>query len=417
MAPSRRTVWIALSVSVALHLFVLLFPHRRDDIPTEQRFHLSPVRSASLIELLRAGRPELIFDGMERLPGPAFVLPGLSLTEVPFYDDLPGPVGPELTKTDSLWLAARAEKVLRLAPDDAPIDLNRLALDGEARKAEEAEELDEYARFFMGDADTTDQASQSHSRARQVVMRAIEAMGGWDALAALTELNAGVWIASTTHFIGRTETWVPLYYYPTERWRFSTVEGFSSVPVQVKLSLDPNHPNEPFQLYKPRAELSAYRSLFTDLWRYGPPLPNDGTHKRRKGHVSRWHFLERFLGHAVVLSYIGIEDYGRRHTEVEAILVNDYKYGQYFEAYFSRETGLLVASTEGFTEFEKEWHWRKYGRRLKGWTTEFDDYRSVKEVLLPHFIRRRQGSASVSIRLQIALNAESLSGSPPAVPE
>jgi hypothetical protein len=28
-----------------------------------------------------------------------------------------------------------------------------------------------------------------------------------------------------------------------------------------------------------------------------------------------------------------------------------------------------------------------------------------------------QGSASVSIRLQIALNAESLSGSPPAVPE
>ena len=94
MAPSRRTVWIALSVSVALHLFVLLIPHGRDDIPTQQRFHLSPVRSASLIELLRAGRPELIFEGMERLPGPAFVLPGLSLTEVPSTMTCPDPLDP-----------------------------------------------------------------------------------------------------------------------------------------------------------------------------------------------------------------------------------------------------------------------------------------------------------------------------------
>ena len=93
--------------------------------------------------------------------------------------------------------------------------------------------------------------------------------------------------------------------------------------------------------------------------------------------------------------------HARRHTEVEAILVNDQKYGQYFEAYFSRETGLLVAVTERFTEFEKEW------------TTEFADYRPVKGVLLPHFIRRRQGSASVSIHLQTAPDAESLSSSPP----
>ena len=412
MAATRSNVWIALCVSAALHVLLLLIPPGERPIPTGHRFHLSPVPSAAWIELLRASRPELTVDGMERLPGPAFVLPRLPLADVPFDDDLPEPAAPELTKTDSLWLAARTEKGLWLPPEDVPIDLNQLALEMEARKDREVERLDEYARYFAGDADTTDQASQSHGRARQVVMRAIESMGGWDALAALTELHAGVWMASTTHVFRGSETRVPLYYYPVARWHFSTEDGFSRESAPVELSLDPNHPNEPYQLYNPK-ELSAYRILFTNLWQHGPELPNDGTRKRFEGHVTRWHFLERFLGHAVVLSYIGPVYHGHRHTEVEAILVNDHKYGQYFEAYFSRETGLLVAVTEGFTQFEKEWYWRKYRRHLREWTTEFADYRSVKGVLLPHFIRRRQGSASVSIHLQTAPDAESLSSSPP----
>ena len=416
MTTSRKQVCLALSVSAALHLLILLIPPGRGDVPKGMRFRLSPVPSASWIEILRASRPELTVDGMERLPGPGFVLPQLTLTDLPF-DDLPQPAAPELTKTDSLWLAARTEKGLWLPPEEVPVDLNELALAAEARKAEEVEGLDEYARHFAGDSDTTDQASKSHRRARQVVMRAIDAMGGWQALAALTELHAGVWLASTTHRVGRIETRVPLYYYPTARWHFSAAEGFSSESVPVELSLDPDHPNEPYQRYSPGSELSAYRSLFSNLWRYGPPLPNEGTPKRLKGHLTRWHFLERFLGHAVVLSYIGKERYGRAHTDVEAIRVNDHKYGQYFEAFFSRETGVLVAVIEGFTEYERRWAKKRGGRLPDDWTTEYADYRPVNGVLLPHHIRRRQGSAFVSIHLQLAHDAGSLSSSPPAEPE
>ena len=405
-------VLLAIAFSAMLHLVAVFTFSISKDYEKGLRFRLSPGLAERKFDPPQAAPADAPFGGMKRLAQQNFRLPQPEPTVGSIGGDLPA-----ISTEDRLGPPVGVQKAPWSHPES--INLSQLALELAARSTEV--ELEEYARLYVGDADTTDQESHSHNRARMVVLRAIEAMGGLDALAALTELHVAVWMESTTHNVGTVSSRVPRYLYPVARWHFDATQGLSIEPVEVRLSLDPDSPNEPYQLYHPGPDLDAYHSQFTNYWS-GPRLPNEGTRKRRDGTARRWHFLDRFLSHDVRLGYVGRqrhEDvYKRTGPSVETVLVNDHKYGQYFEAHFSQTTGLLVAITEGFTEYEKDWHLRTYGPPRLGLkaTTEYADHRSVGGVLLPHRIRRRGGPTVVNLQLQILVDADSLGIGPPVVP-
>ena len=62
---------------------------------------------------------------------------------------------------------------------------------------------------------------------------------------------------------------------------------------------------------------------------------------RHRGEEVRWHFIDRFLGEGVALDYLG-QERSRDGTCYEVLLVDDRKFGHYFEALFDCRTVLLA---------------------------------------------------------------------------
>ncbi|MFC1526017.1 hypothetical protein ACFL6X_04305, partial [Candidatus Latescibacterota bacterium] len=343
---------------------------------------------------------------LSQLPGFRLALPGLGDTTL---------VPPKL-------LVPRPDVVDEL-------DLDELALEGLRRRIEERER---YARIQVYDADTTDAESRNRRRARQVVERAIEAMGGMDSLLAIREMRAHVWIEASEHVIPATLE-VPMqvyprapYAYPVARWFFKGWDTFVEEPIRVEASTDPAVVNPPYVFLNPRTSLTRYDLLFPNQWAILLP---EARQLREQGRGARWHFVDRFLGEGVSISYVGRERYRSPSgpMPVDVIQVNDRQYGDLIEALFDRDTGLLTCLREGLNPEEEERYRVARSQRRGGvspranvptWDTQYDDYRPVNGVLTAHLLRRirlLRGSPpiKVTVRLKVAYNGAFPDASPP----
>jgi len=193
--------------------------------------------------------------------------------------------------------------------------------------------------------------------------------------------------------------------------------------IEVEMSLDLAVENAPYVFLNPSISKSKYERLFPNQWATLRILP-EMRRLRELGRGARWHFVDRFLGESVSISYIGRE----RHQSlsgtvaVDVIQVDDRRFGDFMEAFFDRGTGLLVCTREGLTPFEWE-RYREASYRLglspgvhpPTWDTHYGDYRSVNGVLTPHLLRRGLGlrGRGIAVRLKVAYNGGVPDSSPP----
>lgn len=342
------------------------------------------------------------------VPVPYSRLPGYRL-RAPFLGD----------SLDEVYLPS-------MPPEAVPeIDLNQLELEALRRRVQQR---DGYARLVLPDADTTDAESTNRRRARLVVYRAIDAMGGMDALLALKEMHVRVWIVSSEHRLpDHTYVSLPPYAYPVSRWDFRERDEASWEQVQVAISTDPGKPNPPYVFRNPARDLWAYDLLFPNLWALVlSGMPSRLRDQREAGWAARWHFVDRFLGAGVELAYIGRERYGRRLADV--IRVSDRPYGFFFEAFFDTHTALLVGTREGLSPWEQQLFRDLCRRQGSGpcrppvWETTYADYNKVQGVLTAHRMRRRiyppslLRPSSSTVLLKVAYNADELDDAAPDVP-
>lgn len=428
----RRVLAGALVASLLLHLLlVLLLEFSYTPLPVTYRvtFQLPSTRFSQPPEPFAPGPP--VPGGLPQpLEFPAGTGPG-------FLSDLPGPPAGPAAGSPELPGFLSGPGIEGLfppkpldfkAPDLILPDFNTLAI---AQVRALAEEREGYARFrlFDFDADTTDAESRRRSRAKQIVERAIEAMGGREALLKIREMKARVWLESTESCWTSTPVQVPPYVYPVAIWQYTAQGTFADKHVEVKISLDPALPNPDYVL-RPPCNLSSYYTLFDSRWVF----PSPGTPReisavrelqpagrlREQGEAARWHFIDHFLGDGVNISYVRSERLeGRRFARnakdrlVEVIRVEDERYGQFQEACFDQQTGLLLATVDGLTPQEQQWYRRAYGREPPVWPTLYDRYQPIRGVLTPHRLIR----SGVTIHFKVAYNGEEPDPSIPDVNE
>ncbi|NKB69528.1 MAG: hypothetical protein GKR89_20860 [Candidatus Latescibacteria bacterium] len=407
----RRVLYGAFLLSLLLHLTTFVVP-KPDEMPEsrfEVRYQPPPRRPVPF----KAPRPLAPGQQLERLQ----ITPDFArLPAAP----RPNPVAPRpLPKTETPTRLDTTDPVLDrpkseifLADTLVLPDFDELALDAVRRKAQEREAR---GRLQLHDADTTDADSQNRSRARQVVERAIAAMGGRAALLAIREMRAKVWIEQNlTISRSRGPVPVPSYVYPVVHWRYAGLGEFSSDPIEVEVSLDPATPNELYVFRYPPGK-SEFFFLFDYRWQaitaFTPP---EAAQLRQVGNEARWHFIDRYLGHGVVLHYLGPERFDNQF--VEAIRVEDEEYGHFFEAFFSRRTHLLVGVRESLRPAEQYFYRRAKRQQRRAfedrppvWTTLYGNYREVQGVLAPHRLERwvfPGSKAPLIVHLSIAYNGQ-----------
>ena len=109
---------------------------------------------------------------------------------------------------------------------DLYLDSLTLAADIRSREA-----LEQYARLYMADADTTDVESQQRRQARQIVERAIRVMGGRERLRALRTKRVRLWVEAWEHVIEFPPPPRVLnlgaYVYPAVEWDYRFTRGVS----------------------------------------------------------------------------------------------------------------------------------------------------------------------------------------------
>jgi hypothetical protein len=294
------------------------------------------------------------------------------------------------------------------------VDLDALLV---AKLRRELAEREQYARFELPDADTTDAQSRRRSRARQIVERAIAAMGGREALEKIREMKARVWIEALEDVVvtySGTRVWhveliaVSPFAFPVAIWEFGP-RGFVDTPIHSP----PLTPDNPYLTRNPSHSKRRYSSLFETRWAF---FPAGKRQLREKGESMRWQFIEHFLGESVELVYVGTEKLGE--ATVEVIRVEDYRYGGHSEAFFDQETGLLSVSRDGLMPAEQQWYTENHRQFPPVWTTLYLNYRPVQGVLMPHTLRRSgpscpdcQGSvttrtAETAVHLTIGVNGQ-----------
>jgi hypothetical protein len=406
---TRRDLWplfrLSLGISLLAHLLFVVF------VPLVPREQQPPPRlQVRLVPLYRQLEP-LLPGQTESRP-----LPG-ELPEALLFPSAPGTGGAYGFVEGSLGTAPLSSsagsgitealpmpqpKPLEFEPEQVELpDLDSLALQGLKKAVEDREHP---ARLHLPDSDTTDAESQRRRQARQVVERAIQAMGGWEALRAIHEMRARVWIEATEHVIYPTRldsvivTVLP-YAYPMATWQYQGQEMFVNTPIKVRISLDLAEPNEAYVLRNPTITRSRYHAQFDARW---SALPLRSRRLREQGEATRWHFLERFFGEGIILEYLGIEDF--HDTLVDVIHVEDTRYGYEYQALFSRRTGLLQATREGLI------------------TTVYDRYRTEQGVLVAHRLERyklQRGAVlkRVVVHLMIAYNGQEPDRALPALEE
>lgn len=433
----RRWVRLTLALSCLLHLLFLLLvdlvynPFAPPE--TGYRVLLQPPTSFSFSEPFPSLAPS-------RLPIPTFSpdgvagpgqTPSMGMADQPEGEDAgPGAIGVEgLLVGGGGQGEVAGEKVGAFtAPAVPDLDYDRLLIE---KLRQEIAEREQYARFHVLDADTTDDKSQRRSRARQIVERAIAAMGGREALGRVRELKARVWIEATENCIPLI--WPPPavqpYAYPVALWQYTSQGTFVNQRVGVTVSFDPDVPNTIALVRDPCITLPKYYSLFESRWLgMSPPVQPPVGKQREQGEAARWHFIDHFLGEGVEIYYLTSEEYRNpypRHEKdledrgkgrlVDVVQVVDERYGHLQEALFDRETGLPLALREGLAPEEQRWYMMLYAQKPPVWMTLYGNYQPVQGVLTPHRLLRSVQGKFLTVHLKVAYNGEEPDRSEPDV--
>ena len=142
---------------------------------------------------------------------------------------------------------------------------------------------------------------------------------------------------------------------------------------------------------------------------------------RHRGEAVRWHFIDRFMGEGVALDYLG-QERSRDGACFDVLLVDDRKFGHYFEALFDCHTALLAKTREKLTPKEEQWFRQANPDFLPPtWITAYNGYQEVQGVLTPHCWERTLGRhtsyrhLTSHIRLQWAYNGAELSAAEPVL--
>ena len=393
---------VCLFLSALLHLaVVLLTPSTPDPQPALQVVFRPPPRTLEM-RAFDPTRPALHERQMQRL-----VVKGapLQLAQEPAESVPLGEIAEQLPP-EARDDMAHLEKRMQIEWSDY-VNIDSLLL---ARMAAEGDFREGYARFPLS-------IGADRDRALEVIERAIEAMGGRKRLLAIKEMSAMVWIEVNLKEL-RMPSWqngVPLsvisvnpYLYPVATWHY---EGWGNHAVakkkkyKVEVSFDPAVPNPSYVSKNPERQPRIFETLFNDRWsQYGSNLPPNLAAMRHRGEEVRWHFIDRFLGEGVALDYLG-QERSRDGTCFEVVLVDDRKYGHYFEALFDCRTALLSVTREKLTPQEEQW-FRQANPKVNPptWITVYDRYQEVQGVLTPHRWERTEGWNTISVYLQWAYN-------------
>ena len=178
-------------------------------------------------------------------------------------------------------------------------------------------------------ADTTSEAGRRRSRAREIIDRAIEAMGGLERLQAVRDKRVRV-----ERWDSERQIWHPMdvrSYLRGRRYRVDTAPDVAR----------------------------GHDGRQSWYLRYGLLLPP----RDESYNAERWDFLSRFRGDGVIVEYEGRRQ--MQYRTLEAVRVIDTKFGRQRLAYFDVEDSLLYAEVEG------------------GRTTTYRQYRETGGVLTP----------------------------------
>ena len=328
--------------------------------------------------------------------------------------------------TESAPLGEIAEQLPPAARDDMAHLAKRMRIEWSdyvsidslllARRA--AEDREGYVRFPLPNT------GAGRDRALEVIERAIEAMGGMKRLLAIRAMSAMVWIESDSKEIERggvVLTVIPVtpYLYPVATWHWyyegwGERAGFKKERFKAEVSFDPAVPNPSYVSKNPKRARRIFEALFDDRWgRYKGNLPPDLATMRHRGEEVRWHFVDRFMSEDVALDYLG-QERSRDGACYEVVLVDDRKFGHYFEALFDCRTALLAKTKEKLTPQEEQW-FRQANPKVNPptWITVYDRYQEVQGVLTPHRWNRAQGRDAISVYLQWAYDGEEPSTAEP----
>ena len=394
---------VCLFLSALLHLaVVLLTPSTPDPQPALQVVFRLPTRVLEM-RAFDPTKPALHQRQMQRLVVKAAPL---QLAQEPAESVPLGEIAEQLP-AEARSDMAHLEKRMQIEWSDY-VNIDSLLL---AYMAEKENFREDYARFPLA------KMGADRDRALEVIERAIEAMGGRKRLLAIKEMSAMVWIEVNLKEL-RMPSWqngVPLsvisvnpYLYPVATWHY---EGWGNHAVskkekyKVEVSFDPAVPNPSYVSKSPKRQPRIFETLFNDRWsQYGSNLPPNLAAMRHRGEEVRWHFIDRFLGEGVALDYLG-QERSRDGTCYDVLLVDDRKFGHYFEALFDCRTALLSVTREKLTSQEEQW-FRQANPKVNPptWITVYDRYQAVQGVLTPHRWERAQGRNTIAVYLQWAYN-------------
>ena len=404
----NKRLAVCLFLSALLHIaVVLLTPSTPDPQPAFQVVFRPPPRALETRPFDPA-KPALRERQMQRLVVKS-TLPQFAQesTESAPLGEIAEQLPPE-ARDDMAHLAKR----MRIEWSDY-VSIDSLLL---ARRA--AEDREGYVRFPLPNT------GAGRDRALEVIERAIEAMGGMKRLLAIRAMSAMVWIESDSKEIERggvVLTVIPVtpYLYPVATWHWyyegwGERAGFKKERYKAEVSFDPAVPNPSYVSKNPKRARRIFEALFDDRWgRYKGNLPPDLATMRHRGEEVRWHFVDRFMSEDVALDYLG-QERSRDGTCYEVVLVDDRKFGHYFEALFDCRTALLAKTKEKLTPQEEQW-FRQANPKVNPptWITVYDRYQEVQGVLTPHRWKRAQGRDAISVYLQWAYNGEEPSTAEP----
>ena len=415
---------VCLFLSALLHLtVVLLTPSTPDPQPAFQVVFRPPPRALET-KAFDPTKPALSERQMQRLVVKAAPL---QLAQEPSEFPRIGEIAEQLPPEVRAYMA-HLEKKLRIERS-GDVNIDSLLL---AHMAAEGNFREDYARFPLANT------SADRDQALEVVERAIEAMGGRKRLLEIRAMSSMVWLESNVRDLKRpscqggiclTETPVTPYLYPVATWHY---EGWGDRAVstkekyKVEVSFDPAVSNPSYVSKNPAVrQRGTFESLFEDRWgRYRGILPPDLAAKRHRGEEVRWHFIDRFIGEGVALDYLEQERH-KDGTCHDVLLVDDQKFGHYFEALFDCRTALLAETREKLTPKEEQWFRQANSDFLPPtWITTYNRYQEVQGVLTPHCWERTlempggrtsQRHLTSHIHLQWAYNGAELSTAEPTL--
>lgn len=401
---------VCLSLSTLLHL--LLFAHRAPDPPqnTPLVFHRLPRKLEN--RAFDAASFSLAKRQMQRLASED-ASPRLEvaerLAELARPSDVVEELPPEVLGDTAYAPLLALEKMLRI---ERSVDVNIDSLLF-AHLVSQRDFRERYARLPLANA------GANREQAQEIIERAIEAMGGMKRLLGIKEMKAVVWIESNETVVAGRNYTVSDYLYPVATWHYKGWGEraiFTKERSEVKVSFDPSRPNPAYLSKRPERAQKRYKMLFEERWEQsGGNLPPGLGEMRRQGEVAHWHFIDRFMGEGITLDYLGQERSSNGGC-FEVLLVDDRKFGHYFEALFNCHSALLAITREKLTRKEQLWFRQsKPNDQLPTWTTVYDHYQKVQGVLTPHRWKRTMGENTISIYLNLAYNGATPSVSEPTV--